>query len=418
MKNQKYKFIAMLLTLLVLGAISCKNETKKEETEEHHEEGNPNEVNITEAQFKAIDIKLAPIEKRNLNNTIKANGVLNLPPQNRANVSSLLGGKVLKIFVIEGDHVKKGQQLAMIENPEYLQLQQEYLEAKSNFNFSEKDYQRQKELYEGKVISQKKFQQAETDYNSQKAMVRSLENRLTLLGISPASTSKGNLTSGAVITAPIDGFIHNVKINMGSYVEQKQDMFEIVDNSHIHIDLNIYQADLTKIREGQKVYFTLTGHEDEELEAVIFATGKAFNDETKSVTVHAEIKDNKRNYLLPGMFVDARINVDTLSVNALPEEAVISEGDMHYIFVQTETKEHAEEKEHKENEGNEEHEKAEGKHYAFEKVQVRTGITDLNFTEIIPLKTLPATALIVVKGAYYLSAEMKKAQGGDEDHGH
>jgi cobalt-zinc-cadmium efflux system membrane fusion protein len=423
MKAITNRYILLLFSYMFIAA-SCNSGSKNEgEEKEHHEEASSTEVGITEEQYKAINLQLGPVEKRNLHNTIKANGVLNLPPQNKANVSSMLGGKVQQIYVIEGDRVKKGQKLALIENPEYLQLQQDYLEAKSNFAYAEKDYLRQKELYKEKVVAQKKFQQAEADYNAQKAMVSALENRLNLLGISPAAAANGSLASGAVITAPIDGYINKIKVNTGSYVEPQSDLLEVVDNSHIHIDINIYQADLPQIKEGQKVYFTLSGHEDEELEATIFATGKAFDNETKSVTIHAEIKDNKRNYLLPGMFVDARINIDTTSVNALPEEAIISEGDMHYIFVKTEGETHSEghkeaEESAKEDEHEEHGEHEETKAWYFEKVQVRTGISDLGYVEIIPLKTLPPDAQVVIKGAYYLAAEMKKAEGGDEEHGH
>jgi membrane fusion protein, heavy metal efflux system len=432
------RYIIPFFGLLLLIFTGCKQEPKHEEEEEQgHEPANVNEVSLTGEQFKAIGVTLSPLQNRTLSNTVKANGVLGLPPQNMASVSAMLGGTIKIIYVIEGEKVKKGQKLALVEHPEYIQLQQDYLEAKSNYAYLEKEYKRQKTLVDEKIVAAKKFQQVEAEYEAQRASLSAMESKLRLMGLSPESISKGNMTSGMVITSPIDGYINKIEVNTGSYAEPQREIFQIVDNHHIHIDLNIYQEDLTRVRVGQKVYFTLTGHEQEDFEAIIFATGKAFDDATKSVTIHAEIKENKHSFLLPGMYVDARIVTDSNEVMALPEDAIISEGDLHYIFIaKGENEAHAEEehdhgkeehaheakkeedghahKEEKDHEPHEEH----GKKWVFEKVLVKPGITDGGYTQITPLTELPANTQIVLTGAYYIAAEMKKQQGGEEEHAH
>ena len=441
--------------ILLLAIVSCKS--KKEE--EHHEEAAPNEVTITQEQYATIGVKLGRIEERNLSNVIKANGFLRLPPQNQASVSSPVGGVIKSISVTEGVYVRKGETLAFIENPDLISMQKEYLEARSNYSFSEKDYQRQRELLREGVVSEKKFQQAEASFKADRALMKSLEGQLQVLGISADNVAEGKFTSGIRITSPLNGYIKEINVNTGAFAEPQKELFEIVDNHHVHIDLQVYQDDLVNIREGQKVYFTLSSHELVDFEATIFSIGKAFDDETKSVTVHAEIKNNRSAYLLPGLYIEGRIETSSNTVPALPEGAIVSEGDIQYIFVVKETgkkdthvdhvkhgdhqdhvehedhvphKEHGEhdeqaehkekdEHDHKENDKNKRSEKHQDEHetktWTFERVQVKTGVSDAGYTEVRPAKSLHPDAKVVIKGAFYLLAEMKKKEGGDEhDH--
>lgn len=416
------KYIQLIQLFFLAGifllSLNACHDTHSHPEEAGAEEGNITFVTLTEEQIKAVDIRLGGFEKKNLKTMVKASGMLDLPPQNKASISSLVGGRITRINVIQGEFVKKGQTLAVIEHPDILKLQQDYLEAKSNFEFAVQEYQRQKELYDEKIVAGKKFQAAGAEYKSRRAMVTTLENQLLQIGISPKSVSGGSMIRSVSITTPIDGWIHQIEVNTGSYVEPAREIFVVVDNHHVHIDLHVFEKDITKVEEGQTVYFTLTNSPGQQYEAKIFAVGKAFENDTRSISVHADIKNNKNKNLLPGMYVDGRIEVEDSRTDALPDQALISEGNLRYIFVKADPASPSESgAAHNEapHDGHKEHEGAE--HITFKKVQVTTGTSDLGFTEVSPLEKLPANAQIVTNGAYFLAAQMKKGRDGD-GHGH
>lgn len=407
--KKKYLIIMILPILLLLQ--NCGNTTKEESKEEEHSETKET-VEVTEAQMNVVDIKLGKFEKRNLRTTVKANGVLELPPQNKANVSAMLGGAVKSILVIEGDFVKEGATLALLEHPQFIELQQEYLETVNDFEFLAQDYERKKKLYSENISSGKDFQKTEAEYKSMSSKLNSLKAKLEMLGLNINEIEGGSISTSVPVKAPIHGYVRKVEVNIGTYVEPQKDMFEIVDNHHIHIDLLVYENDISKIKKGQKVNFRVSNIQGKDLQAKIFAVGKSFEDDLKAVRIHAEI-ENPDNELIPGMYVDGRIIVDDYPVNCLPETALIREGEASFIFVKTDEDNHDEESNHE----SDEHDDAanEEKHLRFKKVPVKTGAMDNGFTEIILLEEIPEDALVVVYGSYYLDSEMSK---GEAEHHH
>ncbi len=402
--------IVNLMTIVAIPGLfaACNSPGKESNEKEHAEEAMPeNVVSLTKQQIKAIELKLGKIEKHNISTTVKSNGRTQLLPQDKANVSTLVGGVVENVFVIEGDFVKKGQLLAVLEHPDIVNMQQQYLENVNNLEFLEQDYQRKKKLYEEKIGSGKDYQKALSDYNKAKSTALGLKAKLKMLGISIKSVEKGNISSTINITSPIRGFVRSVKVNIGSFVEPNSDLFEIVDNSKIHADLLVYEKDIPKIKVGQKVHFNISNIPGRELKGTIFSVGKAYEDVAKAITVHAYIENTEGN-IIPGMYVNAHIIVDSITTDVLPEEALAAEGNKYFIFVKTEGETHPK------GEENESGHEGEDKWY-FKKTEVIPGIRDNGFVEIKLLKPLPEHAEIAVNAAYYLQAEMGK---GETEHEH
>jgi cobalt-zinc-cadmium efflux system membrane fusion protein len=253
-------------------------------------------------------------------------------------------------------------------------------------------------LYDEKIVAGKKFQSAEADYKSQRGLLSSFESQLLQIGISPSNVSKGSIVKTISIKSPINGFIHKIHVNTGSYVEPAKEIFMVVDNHHIHIDLHVFEKEIVKVKEGQTVFFTLSNAPETQYEAKIFAVGKAFETETRSVSVHADILGNKSKNLLPGMYVDGRIQVDKELVDALPDDAIISDGGLSYIFIVADSANQQKDA------------------YSFKRVPVQTGVTDLGYTQITSLEKININAKYVTKGAYYLQAQMKQSQETGESH--
>ncbi|NNC94975.1 MAG: efflux RND transporter periplasmic adaptor subunit [Chitinophagales bacterium] len=385
-----------------------------EDGHDDHEEDLPeDEVHLLQSQMDVMGIKTGYFRELNLSTTVKANGKLELPPQNKASVSAFTDGRIKDIRVLAGDRVSKGQTLATLQHQDILDIQHDYMEAANQFDFMEKEFQRDKQLFESGIISAQDFQKSETDYKMALGEVNTLQAQLRLMYMDPVAAKKGDFVSSIPVLSPINGFVHTIKVNIGKYVEQSQEMFEIVDNDHIHIDLMVYEKDWDKIRDEQKVIFSLSNKPDSIYTGKIFSIGKTFEKNPRAVIVHAEI-ENKKGNLLPGMYVDARIITEENKVPALPDEALVSDGGLNYIFVQEPSSSHS----HAGEKAHAHYDESKGEEYIFKKVEVSTGASDLGFTEVVPVDELPDGVLIVTHGAYYLLAEMKKGEGGGHGHHH
>ena len=397
-KMKKIKNILKSSTLIALLfiAVSCDNISKPENNTdaEHKEEEVSNFVALNYKQLEVMDIELGKVREVNLGNSLKVNGQLELPPQNRASISALLGGRVKSVGVIEGDFVRKGEVIARLENPEFIGLQQKYLSLKSNLSFLKNDYNRKKALAEDGITSKKALQKAEADYLEGKSNLNATKSTLQILNVNLSSIENGNLTKSISVISPIKGYVQKININIGKYISPQQEMFDVIDNDFIHLGLNVFEKDIDKVEVGQKITFALTTRADKIFKAEIFAVGKAFEMNTRSVKIHAKIIGNHKG-LLPGMFVEARVSIADKKVSALPNEAFISEKGLDYIFI-------VKEKDKDDVE--------------FEKIQVNKGVSDLGFSEVVFSGETNNDQEIVIKGSYYVNAELNKGEFEEHEH--
>lgn len=392
--------------------------------DEHIEAGAIKEVELNEAQFNASSIELGTFSMKNLSEVVSANGYTKLPPQNQADVSVHMTGIVKSINVIEGQYVKKGQVLATLESPEFAQLQEAYLTSKSNLEFLRLEFERQKILSEENVNSKKVFQRTKSDYEIEKSRLASLDRQLTVLNL-----SKKSATSVMALTSPLTGYITEVNVKLASNAEVGKPLFTVVDNSKLHVDLLVYEKDLRKVKEEQNIRFVLTNQDNTEIVGKVFNVSKSFENDTKSVAVHAEIL-NPTKSLIPGMYVNALIDVGTRQVQALPFDAIIRADGREYIFVLEEGHEetsHDEQEGHNHQDGhdhehdhdaaeghshNDGHAHEEGKTYHFRRIEVKSGTAQLGYAQVTVLQEIGKDAKIVLKGAYYIQSHLIKSEGG------
>lgn len=397
----------------MITAFSC-NQDNKSSLEEEHEEPRPKGVVIlNERQRNALNLKLGNFQMRNLTTVIKTNGQLEVPPASSANITAIIGGNLKEIKVFHGDKVKKGQLLAVLEHPDYITLQEDFAVIVNNLEFLEIEYARQKELFENNVGAGRDYQQAKADYNNTKARYKGLNLRLQLLNISPEKVKMGIISNTINILSPINGYVSDVKIKVGTYVDAKDILFEITDNSAIHADFIIYEKDVQFVKEGQKIHFTVSNRPGEELTAIIFAIGKEFETNTRAVHIHANITD-KISGLIPGMYITGHFHTDDKYTLTLPSDAVVAEGTKSFVFILDETalEEHSE---IEEEDGQEENSDGplndiDGNVKRFKMVEVITGQKDDVYTEIHLIDSLPDDTQIVMNAAYYLLADMKKEE--------
>ena len=401
MKNKIYKILTvMVLTIFVSACGNKENHNEndghshdeEEKTEVNEEHNESEEVMLSQQQFDALKMKIDTLALRNMSGYVEANGTLEVPPQNEAAITTVVGANVVSIEVIEGDKVNKGQVVAYLSHPNIIQAQTDYLNAYSNSELAKKNYERQQKLYDAGVGSGANFQKAEAEYQASKAMVNGLEAQLRILNVNTTSVRNGTISQRIALRSPIEGFVQKVEVKTGQYVEPQTELFEIVNTHHVHADLMVFEKDVHKVQKGQRVNFTVQSIPDTELTAEIYSVSKTFEDSPKAVHVHAEI-ENKKGNLIPGMYIQGKIQVNNTQTKALPESAIFKEGDKHYIFSGE-----------KENDD-----------WSFKPVEVIVGEKDGKWVAIKFTEEIDENTKFAYNNAYYLMAEMKKGEAEDHD---
>jgi RND family efflux transporter MFP subunit len=390
-RMSKYNHIAKLFFFAsIITLVSC-SRGEATSTEIKKAEVIPEDiVELRADQIKLANIETGAIELRSLSGTLKVSGVLAVAPQNLATVSAPLGGFVKSASLMPGNAVRKGQTLAILENQDFIDIQQNYLETKNKLEYAEAEFKRHTELYRDDVYSQKNLQQVTTDYKSFKTQVKALEQKLALIGINPANLNDDNISRSIAVVSPISGFVKTVNVNMGKFVSPSDVLFEIVNNDNLFLALTLFEKDADKVSIGQKIRFFIN-NETEQHDAAIYQTGKSVNAD-KTYNVYASVMSKCKN-MLPGMYVNAVIEATSGLVTSLPSEAVVSFDDKDYIFVFDKNKEEG------------------GKAFTeYRMIEVHKGVTDGGFTEIVlPEGFDTNTAKVVLKGAYNLLSAKKNA---------
>lgn len=351
-------------------------------TDEKEPEGT---IQLTDAQWRNAEIVTGHPEPRSIPGILKLNGSIDVPPQNMVSISAPMGGYLKSTRLLSGLHVAWGETIAVMEDQQYIQLQQDYLMAKAKLLPSRDEYLRQQELNRSKASSDKVFQQAEADYSMQKILLRSLSEKLRLISVDPDKLTEDNISRSIRIASPIDGFVSRVNVNIGKYVNPADVLFEIVNPADIHLALTVFEKDLPALAIGQKLVAYTNIDPAKKYPCEIILIGKNFSKD-RSVEVHCHFR-NYDKMLIPGMFMNAEVEVRSKPAIVVPSGAIVSFQDKQYIFVDKGEK-------------------------VFGVRAIRTGDSSGGFTAIYDADDLGNQA-VVVKGAYNLL--MKWKNGGMED---
>lgn len=384
MKTNKYIILFLLPVYLM---VSCGKKAPKEHEDEHHDEENT--VELTADQFKTANIQMGKVDMKQISGTIKVNGLLDVPPQQKVSISLPYGGFLKNTELLQGMKIKKGQVIAKIENPDFIQIQQDYLDIQSQLEFAKAEYERQQTLAGQNVNAQKTLQAAKSNYLSLLAKFNGLDAKLKLININPKSVQDGNFTSVVNIYSPISGYVTKVNANIGMYLNPTNVLFEIVDTKHLHAELTVFEKDIPNIKIGQKVKFTLA-NESEERVATVYLIGREIAQD-RTVQIHCHLDDEDAE-LIPGTYLKAYIESGENQVPALPDEAIVKYQGKNYIFIAADEELH------------------------FTMIEIQKGNSENGYTEVIlPKDFNQASTEVVIKGAYDLLSKMKNSE---EEGGH
>jgi membrane fusion protein, heavy metal efflux system len=359
---------------------------------EEHEEG---EIHLTKEQIKTMNIQFGDFSEIKINDYISATGTLGLPPNALTSVSAKYNGFIKNSNkYVEGSYVKKGVVMAYLENPEFIQHQREYLEVAAELVFDQQELTRQNTLVEANAGIEKNVQRLQAEVNMKTATLKGIAKQLAYLGINVDNLSPDNIVERVPIYAPMSGYITSIKMHNGKYVTPELELMEIVNENHLHLELDIFEKDIATIKEEQKISYTVPALGNDVFEGEVHVIGKEFNTENKTVRIHGHL-EKKRPQFIKDLFVEAKIWLNDQTVRALPEDAIIKDGASSYIYAANNSTEEDELK--------------------FEKIMVIPGTSDKGFTSVKLIDKFPNGMRIVTEGAYYVYAQSK---AGELEHEH
>ncbi len=409
MKNNKSYIILFFSLALILTFFACghshadgdghdhdhaSEKHSEDDGHGHGEEHAEGEIHLTKEQIETMNIQFGDFSQVKINDFIKATGTLDLPPNAYASVSARADGfiKGFKKYV-EGSYIKKGAVIGYLENPEFIQRQQTYLEVQSELTFLNQELARQQKLVTANAGVEKKLQQLQSEVNAKTATIKGIAKQLAYLGFNTANLTPDNITERIAIISPMSGYITSVNMHNGMYVSPQIELLEIVNENHLHLELDIFEKDIAQIKTGQKISYTVPALGSELYDGEVHVIGKEFNTESKTVRVHGHL-GKERPQFIKDLFVEAKIWLNDQTVQALPEKAIIKDGDYSYIYVANANTD---------------------KELKFEQIKVMPSNNDNGFTTVKLIDQIPDGMKIVTKGAYYVFAQSK---AGELSHEH
>lgn len=379
--NNHFGLKGLLLLLLVILA-SCNDKNPSEGVAAKPSENKDADIiTITESQFIASNMALGKLTLQDFSTSIKANGIFDVPPENRVSVSAYFAGYVKNISLLPGDAVKKGQVLFTIENPEYVQMQQDFLEAKGRLNYLKSDYERQKLLLDDQVTSKKNFLKAESEYTVTLVQFQSLKKKLGLMNINANALTGENISAVIRVLSPLSGYVTSIETGKGMFLNPSDVAMTITNTDHLHIELKIFEKDLPKVKVGQIIRIKLQNDGKKVYEAKVHLVNKAINIENRTIDVHGDlVNEDDAKLFAPGMYVETEILTGTEKMPALPQESVANiEQDFFVLVKQNAT--------------------------SFKRMPIKIGATDNGFVQIINADDFDSNTEFLTKGAFNLITE-------------
>ncbi len=319
-------YISTIFALLFL--VSCNGDKKEPQTKTEAKQ--ENSIQLTPEQVKNAGLVVGNPEQRTVKGILELQGTVTVPPKSVVSVSIPLGGYIRKTDLMAGMHVRKGQLLAVVEDMQYIQLQQDYLTAKEKFQLAKSEYDRQKELNAKKASSDKLYEQTATEMQTQRIYMASLVQKLALLNINVKTLTASNISKTVSITSPINGLVSKVNVNVGKYIAPTDMLFELMETSDIVLVMNAFEKDINLLSVGQTVTAFTNAKPSKKYQAKIAYINQSLNDD-RAAEVICKVNQYDSS-LIPGLFINAEAEFDNEKAITVPEDAVVRWQGKFFVF--------------------------------------------------------------------------------------
>lgn len=377
------RYIIIGLCLLILGACQSHTSDSADATPKEDIKVATNEVAFSPSQLQSVGIETGTPKRSAVSGMLTLQGTIAIPPQNTVSVSFPLGGYLKSSKMLPGMRVRKGQVLAELEDMQFIQLQQDYLTAKAQFVLAESEFSRQRDLNASKASSDKVFQQARADMETQRILMSALAQKLSVIGINPATLKPENISKSVSILSPINGYVTKVNVNVGKYTAPTDMLFELIDPDDIHLILNVFEKDLNELSVGQQVMAYTNADSRKKYPAEIILINKNLNQDRM-----AEVQCHFKQYspvLAIGTFMNGDVAIKNKIALTVPEDAIVRWDNKSYVFI----------------------DQGDG---VFKMLAVTPGVTNQGYQQLTGAGITEQTKL-VVKNAYALLMKIKNTEG-------
>lgn len=383
--NVNLNFLSLLFIASFLVIASCSDKANDPAVTKSIEESYDEDLyQLSAKQFTSSNMELGALQTINFHEMVKANGYFDVPPEYKASIGTYFGGTVLDLKLLPGDEVKKGQTLFTLENPDFVKLQQDYLEIKSALVYLKSDYDRQSNLVKDNVTSQKNYLKAQSDFKSSQVKLKSIEKSLLLMNIDPNLLTVDNIATKISIKSPLNGYITQINTQNGAYLTPSQAALSIINTDHLHLELSIFEKDLAKVKEDQMVEFFVQGFENK-FEAIIKLVNKTVDLENRTVNVHAHLtNENIANLFTPGMYLESNILTTSTPKASLPQDALVEIDNKYYALLLTNSTTDS---------------------YSFIKKEMKIGTTTNDRIEILNVAEFNDNSQFLTKGTFNILAD-------------
>lgn len=378
-----------MASLLLLMA--CGNTKKQAENSEENALKEQIQVDLTDEQVEKMNIKVGHLTEIVFENAIEANGKLVIDPQSEATVTPQTGGNIKQILVKEGQIVAKGQTIAYLSHPDFVNLQTQYLSSLNQQKYLSKEFARQTMMMKEGVGAGKDYDRIKSELKIVNGELQMLSAQLRQMGINPSSIRKGNPKMTIAIKSPIRGTVEQIDVQTGQYTTPEMPIMKIVNTDNIFVELQVFLRDISKIKVGQSVQFKQSDKSGKNYRGKVYSIGKTFNNENQTVDVRVNIMGD-RTGLIGGMYIQAQIATNAIKMKAVPCEAIAEKDGKFYIYKASH----------------------QGSRWQFFPVGVKKIKEENGFVAIEPLEDTKKLSDIAQSGAYYLLSEMKKGETGEE----
>lgn len=373
-------YITAILSLVLM--ISCKSDKKEEQKTASQKQENT--IELSDSQIKNAGLVTGNPEEKNVKGILELQGTVTVPPKSVVSVSIPLGGYIRKTDLMAGMNVRKGQLLAVVEDMQYIQLQQDYLTAKEKYQLSQSEYNRQKELNAKKASSDKLFEQTAAEMQTQRIYMASLAQKLSLSGINVKTLSASNISKTVSVLSPINGLVSKVNVNVGKYISPTDMLFELMETSDVVLVMNAFEKDVHLLSVGQTVSVFTNANPSKKYIAKIAYINQSLNGDRAAEVI---CKLNKYDSaLIPGLFINAEAEFENEKALAVPDDAIVKWQNKFYVFSNTENQK-------------------------YRMIPVETGTSSNGYRQI-KSSAINKSSNIVVKNAYTLL--MTFMNGGDQ----
>ena len=369
------------------------NHSSHSESDDHgsHDEGHGEHgeggLHLSMSQAQTIGLEFGDFTSLKVNDFVKATGTLGLPPNAQSSISARADGiiKGTKKFV-EGAYIKKGETIAYLENPDFIKTQQAYLEIMAELALQRLEVDRQQTLVDASAGVTKDLQRAKAKAKILSTKGKGLSKQLSYLGISTDDLTPDNIRQQISIASSASGYISEINFHNGMYVDRSSVLMEIISSQHLHLELDVFEGAIAKVKKGHKISYTLPAYGDKIYQGEVDVIGKEFNSDAKTVRVHGHVSGEKPPFI-KDLFMNAKIWLSDETATALPEKAIITDGSSSFVFaaINNQSKEEIE----------------------FEKLAIIPGASSDGFIAVKLIDAIPDGMQIVTKGAYYIYAQSK-----------